>query len=173
MDWTTRILSWIQLIVSWDSIWNVCTPKVELRSSRFLSTSFLKLDHFEFNRLIRSWMTWLADKSAWCCVPSIESSIGWADDVCCWDATSWRASWLTSATLGAFEFISRSKPSNLCLITSSASISLTVVGSRVAKNLSFSSIHSSTPSVSFWSRMNESWSFSFDLRSLNMSASSL
>ncbi|RNA19171.1 hypothetical protein BpHYR1_020408 [Brachionus plicatilis] len=55
---------------------------------------------------------------------------------------------------------------------SSASMSLTLLGSRVAKKRSFSSHHSSMPSVSFCKRINDSWSLSLWRRSLNMSASS-
>ena len=61
--WTaTRILSWIQLIVSWDSMWKIFTPKVELRSSRFLSM-LRRLDHLLLSLLICSWICWLAARS--------------------------------------------------------------------------------------------------------------
>ena len=64
----------------------------------------------------------------------------------CSTCNNCRASWLTTATLEALAFISRSNPSNRCFIISQSSISLP--GTMVTNIFSFSLIHCSTPSAS-------------------------
>uniref|UniRef100_A0A6B0UNN0 Secreted protein n=1 Tax=Ixodes ricinus TaxID=34613 RepID=A0A6B0UNN0_IXORI len=71
----------------------------------------------------------------------------------CSTCNSCRASWFTTATRDALPFISCSKPSKRCRITSVSSASL--VSTMLSSILSFSWIHWCTPSASLNSLCSE------------------
>ncbi|CAN8009376.1 unnamed protein product [Ixodes pacificus] len=124
-------------MVSLHSTWKVCTPWAEEMFSRFFSAASL-----------RAAQLWLRAF----CFSSTCSELG------CSTCSSCRASWFTTATRDALPFISCSKPSKRCHITSVSSASLvsTMLSSIFAcPTHTFSWIHWCTPSASLNSLCSE------------------